>query len=107
MKALQLVLAYLKCSTDFSLQGPIVPEGMTIPSYSNPNPNNNNNNNNNSEPIRLNNSYGDVLTVYSDGDHAGHRNEHSHSQSGLLVMLNHTPVFWLCSGVVLNRAVLL
>ena len=27
-------------------------------------------------------------------DHAGHRNEHSHSQSGLLVMLNHTPVFW-------------
>ncbi len=38
MKALQLVLAYLKCSTDFSLQGPIIPEGITTPSYSNPTP---------------------------------------------------------------------
>ena len=94
MKALQLVLAYLKCSTDFSLQGPIIPEGMTTPSSSNPNPNPIPNNNPNSDPIRLNNSHGDVLTVYSDSDHAGHRDEHSHSQSGLLVMLNHTPVFW-------------
>ena len=94
MKALQLALAYLKCSTDFSLQGPIIPEGMTTPSSSNPNPNPIPNNNPNSDPIRLSNSHGDVLTVYSDSDHAGHRDEHSHSQSGLLVMLNHTPVFW-------------
>ena len=83
-KALAQVLAYLNCTTDFALCGS-GDSGLSVSTV---------------ETAMSNlkhNSLGDVVDVYSDSDHAGQRAEHSKSQSGMIILLNKSPVYWRSS----------
>jgi hypothetical protein len=83
-KALAQVLAYLNCTTDFALCGS-GDSGLSVRTV---------------ETAMSNlkhNSLGDVVDVYSDSDHAGQRAEHSKSQSGMIILLNKSPVYWRSS----------
>ena len=36
----------------------------------------------------------DITSYYSDSDHAGSMPYHSHSHTGVMLLLNNTPIFW-------------
>ena len=78
------MLAYLNCTTDFALCGS-GDSGLSVSKVATTMSN------------LKHNSFGDVVDVYSDSDHAGQRAEHSKSQSGMIILLNKSPVYWRSS----------
>ena len=67
-KALHQVLSYLNCTTDFALFGAGAPVAPTAAGVTNPTQ---------QSLLEVINSTGDIVSVYSDSDHAGQRAEHS------------------------------
>ena len=87
-KALHQVLSYLNCTTDFALFGVGALAATTAAGVTN---------HHQQSPIEVINSNGDIVSVYSDSDHAGQRAGHSKSQSGCIILLNNSPVYWRIS----------
>ena len=64
MKALYRVLAYMKCTSDFSISGKYGGDAVN------------------------------TVECYSDSDHAGDKGMSTRSQTGVLILLNGAPVYW-------------